>query len=172
MDDTELKYYCDDTFKKVDNDKWNYLLDYAFERSDYVEFNILTSDYKHRPEIETLSSDLIEKGEREYKIYPSGLYVRFTLTYKVKSFIKSKEYKDWYNYDLEDISFIKGDNEILATITHHNYIILQSTEKQRKELKDKGFNFWCDWGVDPAKDNMNYKENSILIRLKILFRKK
>jgi DNA-binding LytR/AlgR family response regulator len=175
MKNTDLRYYCDDTLKTNDNDKWQYLINYAFKKADTVEFNILNSNQELTPEIEALSNDLIEKSERRNKIYPSGSYLRYKLTDNIKNFIKAKQYKDWYNYNIEDISFLKNDKEFLATITHENYVILQSTEEQREQLKEEGFNFWCDWGVDPAAENKKRtqertkrKSMSLIERLKNL----
>lgn len=147
MNNPELKYYCDDTFYSEDNDKWSFLLDYAFERADAVEFNVLYLKKKFPQEIDSLSCDIIGEGRRKDKIYVSGDYIRYRLSEELKRFIKSKEYKDWKNFDLEDISFLKYDEEFLATITHENYIIIQATEEHRDILNKKGFNFWCQWDI-------------------------
>ena len=170
MDNQSLKYYCDDTFKRDDDEKWNYLLDYAFKIADEVEFNILYSDHELTPEIEALSEDLIEKQKRKNKIYPSGYSLRYRLTDKLKEFIKSKRYSDWEGYNLEDASFLKNGTEFLATVTHENQVILQCSEGQRNTLKEKGFNFWCDWGNDPAKENAEYHSKSWFDRLKDRFK--
>ena len=71
------------------------------------------------------------------------------MTDKLKGFIKSKKYYEWYNFFLEDVSFIKDNVEFMATITHENYVILQMTEIQRNNLNINGYNFWSDWGVNP-----------------------
>ncbi len=36
-----MRYYCDSSFKQVDDEKWFYLLDIAFSKCNTVEFNIL-----------------------------------------------------------------------------------------------------------------------------------
>jgi hypothetical protein len=146
MEEKSSRYYCYDSIKKEDNEKWQYLLDYAFQKADTVEFNILYS-YDLITEIEGLKVSLLETGKRENKLYP-GNYVRFRLSDPVKHFIRSKNYSDWYNFNLEDISFLQNGKEFFATITHQDYIILDLTEKQRKELNEMGFDFWCEWIID------------------------
>ena len=153
MEDKDLKYYCDDTLKNEDVAQWNYLLDYAFAKADAVEFNILYTNSELPEEIKALLSDLIERGEEGKKIYPSGEYLRFKLTKKVKDFIKSKQNREWYNYFLEDISFLKENKEFLATVTHENQIVLQATRLQIEEWNKHGFNFSSDWGIDPVQHN-------------------
>jgi hypothetical protein len=145
MEYQNKKYYCDDSVKKNDNEKWNYLLNYSFQIADAVEFNLLFRNQKLPNEIQSLFVDLIEKKKDTNKIYFSGESLKFRLTDRIKDFIKSKKYSDWKNYYLEDISFIKGTTEFFATITHENYIILQMTQSQRSELNQNGFNFWCEW---------------------------
>jgi len=112
---------------------------------------------------------MVEKSKIRNKIYPSGHSLKYRLTNSVKDFIRSKQCDEWNNYNLEDISFLKDDKEFLATITHENQIILQTTEKQRNELKEKGFDFWCDWGDNPAEENANYTATSLIDRLKGFF---
>jgi hypothetical protein len=167
----ELRYYCDDTFNSDDNEKWDFLLDYAFERADFVEFNIFYSNQELTPEIDALDSDLVGKGRRKNKKYVSGDYLRCRMSDKLKRFIKSKKYKDWNNYNLEDISFLKDDNEFLATITHENYIIIQTTEKQREVLNENGFNFLCDWGVDLINEKARHESCGLIKKIKDLLTK-
>ena len=147
MREESLKFYCYDSFQKDDEAKWQYLLDYAFQKADEIKFNILYSDQQLAPEIENLADNIVEKGKRSNKIN-SGNYLKFKLTDQVKNFIKSKKYADWLNFNLEDISFLSNEKEFFVTITHENYIILELTEKQRKELRNKGFDFWCEWEID------------------------
>ncbi|MCU0352054.1 MAG: hypothetical protein MUF43_14700 [Flavobacterium sp.] len=144
-----MRYYCDDTFRKDDDIKWNHLLDYAFDLADHVEFNILHVGQKYPSEIESLLGDLVERKHKRDKIYATDESIRFKLTDSLKNFIKSKKYNDWNNYFLEDISFIKHNLEFMATITHENYIILQMTEDLRDDLNNKNFDFCFDWGAIP-----------------------
>jgi hypothetical protein len=155
MKNEELRFYCDDTFKKDDNDKWYYLIDYAFSIADSVEFNVLyKSDLKR--EIQNISKDIIETTESNKR----GA-LKFKLSPSVKQFIKSKKYYEWNGYNLEDMTFVKNEKIFLTTITHENYIILETTEKSRNELKKKGFDFWCDWGTHP--DGVDYQEKTTFI---------
>lgn len=144
MEEESIKFYCDDSLQEEDESKWQYLLEYAFGKADEVEFNKLFSDHKLIPELVDLADYLIEEGERSNKIYP-GYCLKFKLSNKVKHFIKSKKYTEWFNFNLEDISFLENGYEFFATITHENYIILELTEKQREEFKEKGFDFWWEW---------------------------
>ena len=147
------RYYCHDSLKNEEEEKWQYLLDYAFDKADFVEFNLLYLNQQITPEIEALSKDLVEKSKRKRKIYSNGnYYVRYILSDKVKEFIKSKRYGDWRGYNYEDISFVKDGKEFLATNTHENLIILKMDHLFRDKLSEKGFDFWCDWGTTPELD--------------------
>ena len=140
------KFYLDDkTMKESDQKKWSYLLDYAFGKADMVEFNILYTDTALKKILTDFADDLIDKGKRRNKIYASGHYVRFRLTDKIKDFIKSKEYRDWYNSNLEDISFLLENHEFFATITHEDYVIIQMTDKHREIFNKRGFSFLDIW---------------------------
>jgi hypothetical protein len=141
----QLKYYCDDTLKEDDDVKWNLLLDLAFKDSEYVEFNLLFIKMKLPPEIECLAEDFIIKRKRKDKIFYSGSSYLYKLSEKMKEFIKSKRYIDWYNYYYEDISFLRGNHEIFVTCTHENYIVIEMSEDLRNELNNKGYNFNQDW---------------------------
>ncbi len=150
MNNAENKYYCDDSLKNGENEKWQYLLNYAFEKAEFVEFNILYSNQEITSEIEALSKSLVEKSKRTDKIYANGNYfVRYILSNELKEFIKSKKYGDWEGYNYEDISFIKDGKEFLATNTHENLIIIKMNKNLKAELTEKGFDFWCNWGINP-----------------------
>ena len=67
-------------------------------------FNILFRKYKS-----TLGQEL--PGEfyeiiktRKGKIYKSRKIIRFQLSDNVKRFVLQKDYADWKNYDIEDVS--------------------------------------------------------------------
>ena len=78
----------------------------------------------------------------EQKIYKSGSQHRFKLTKPIKDFVLNKDFQDWRN------SFFDSDEiELLATVSHENYIIKLLTEDERTQLKEKGIDFWCDWGT-------------------------
>jgi hypothetical protein len=123
------------------NEKWIGLLNLYFERVDFAEFNILYDSLELNPELEAIEPDLIEEVERKNKIYSSGISRRYRLTDRVKRFILSKPYKDWNNYQLEDLSLIKDGVEILATITHENYVFAQMSDEERARLNEKGYDF-------------------------------
>jgi hypothetical protein len=152
MNETENRFYCDDSLKYGEEEKWKYLLEYAFEKADFVEFNILYSNQEITNEIESLSEFLVEKSKRSEKIYANGNYfVRYELTDKLKEFIKSKKYEDWNGFNYEDISFVKNGKEFFATNTHENLVIMEMNKALKEKLTKKGFDFWCDWGINPAK---------------------
>jgi hypothetical protein len=151
MISTNCKYYLDYTLQKTDQDKWLELLDYAFVMAEQVEFNILDRTFG-KPDIPAdLSIDLIDQGKRKDKIYYSGNFIRFQITKNLKEFITSKLYSDWYNFYIEDISFLKNGIEFFATITHENYVIVQLSESYRDDLNKKGFHFDSEWPYYPDK---------------------
>jgi hypothetical protein len=84
----------------------------------------------------------------KHKIYKSGTAHRFELKKPVKDFILSKDFTDWKHSFFEDISFFNSEEtELLATVSHENYIIKLLTEEERTQLREKGIDFWCDWGT-------------------------
>ena len=123
------------------NNKWLIILDYIFPKSDEIEFNIFQVKKQLDSFINTWQDEFIEKGRRSNKIYPSGEYIRFKLTERFKEFIKSIKIREWSNYGLEDISFLKNGIEILAIITHENFIYLLMTDLQADILNNQDFNF-------------------------------
>lgn len=147
--DSILKYYCDRSFKRDDDKKWFFLLEIAFNKCDTVEFNILRKGYNTVPEINELLQQQIRKSKKKDKIYSSGYSIEFRWNDKLKDFIKSKSYAEWYSFYFEDIAFLRDGKEILSTITHENYVIMLMTDYQREELNKKGFNFSSDWGPEP-----------------------
>jgi hypothetical protein len=154
MISTNCKYYLDNTLQKTDQDKWLELLDYAFGIAEQVEFNILNRPFG-KPDIPAdLSIDLVDQGKRKDKIYHSGKFIRFQLTKSIKEFIISKSYSDWYNFYIEDISFLKDGIEFFATITHENYVIVQLSESYRNDLNKKGFHFDSEWPYNPDKKTL------------------
>lgn len=125
----------------AENEKWIAILTHYLEQADSAEFNTLYDPTNLNQELESLKADLTEEGERTDKIYPSGIYRRYRLSERVREFILSKPYKDWSNYQFEDLSLMKDGAEILATITHENYVFAQMTEEERKEFNEKGYEF-------------------------------
>ena len=134
-----MKYSLTESLKA--HDKWVELLTEKMKEAEYVEFNTLYDYSNLLPELEDLKSELVEEGRRKDKIYPSGKYRRYKLTSKLKDFILSKKYDSWANYQFEDLSLIKNEKEILATITHENYIYIMTTDEERKEFNKRGFDF-------------------------------
>jgi hypothetical protein len=141
MEFSDHKYFIDETISKKDNDKWLKILEFAFERADGVEFNILKSDNELQKILAKFQDDFIEKNRRKNKIYANGKFIRFKLSDRLKEFVKSKKISTWKNYCLEDISLLNGSTEILATITHENYIYLLLTELEAEDFNNQGFNF-------------------------------
>ena len=137
----KLNYFYDDSLKVTDDEKWYHLIDMVINKSDSVEFNILYKNIESVPEIKNLSHHLIEKGKRKNKIFSSGEYLKFHLKEEMKDFIRSMKYSEGFNYYIEDISFIESNVEILATITHENYVIMLLSENQKNDLNKQGYNF-------------------------------
>jgi hypothetical protein len=132
------QYYLDRSFKGDVENKWNYLLDLAFQKADQVEFNVLfPRELSHA--IEPVKHYQIKSLPTQNKIYKSGKTIRFNLTEDVKRFIASKPYFDWRNFVIEDISFLKQNVEFLATITHENYIIIKLNRDVYCTLNALGF---------------------------------
>ena len=156
MTDSKTKYYLDESLKDLDNDKWEYLLDFAFDRADQIEFNILNSNKDLACLKTELSDDFVETGNRKDKIYSSGKFIRYRLSDDMKQFVKSKNYRDWYNFVFEDISFLKDGLEFFATITHENYVILQLTTEQKDTFNKKGFDFLYEWPDKSWKRKIEY----------------
>ncbi|MEJ8755712.1 hypothetical protein WG947_01780 [Pontibacter sp. H259] len=125
----------------VSDKKWYDLLNTYLEKADFAEFNILYDSRKLNPELESLEPDLVEELERKNKIYSSRMSRRYRLSDRVKKFILSKPYKDWNNYQFEDLSLIKNGIEIFATITHENYIFAQMSDEERDRLNEQGYDF-------------------------------
>ena len=144
-----MRFWCDESVGRKDKDKIEHILDYAFNLADEVEFNILYSgDRELLNAIEQIQSDVIQRGQRFDKIYTGVEFVRFRLTDKVKSFVKTKGLFGWTNTQLEDISFLRAGFEFLGTVSHENHLILQMTDEQRKTFNENGFNFEYDYGTD------------------------
>ncbi|MER2996885.1 hypothetical protein [Pontibacter populi] len=125
----------------VSDEKWYDLLNTYLEKADFAEFNILYDSAKLNPELEFLEPDLVEELESKNKTFSSGISRRYRLTDRVNKFILSKSYKDWYNYQFEDLSLIKNGIEIFATITHENYIFAQMSDDERDKLNGQGYDF-------------------------------
>lgn len=138
----KAKYYLDENFDPENNSSWTSLLDKFLSVGDAVEFNVLYKNEVLNEILDKYSTELIETGRRRNKIYPSGTFVRFTLSQSIRYFIFSKSYHSWRNFCLEDISILKDGQEILATITHENYIFLIGTPPdQINDINNLGFQF-------------------------------
>jgi hypothetical protein len=151
-----MRFWCDESIARKDNDKIECILDYAFSLADEVEFNILyEGDKELFRTIHSIQSDIIKRGQRFDKIYNGVEFIRFTLTDKVKTFVKANGLFGWTNSQLEDISFLRNGFEFLGTISHENFLILQMTDDQRRTFNDKGFNFVYDYGADTREEIHN-----------------
>jgi hypothetical protein len=138
-----MKYYCDSSLNS--DEKWKHLLNNIVKISDTVEFNVLQMNYA-----DVLDNELLKEGYSimdypDGKLYSSGKCIQFPLTENVKNFVLLKSYADWYNFCIEDPSFRSGGKELLATVTHENYVIMLLSEKQREELNIQGFEFEIEW---------------------------
>jgi len=136
-----LNYYCDKSLQDNDDSKWKLLLQIVISEANFVEFNIFRQEYVNIPEITKISNNVIESYKRKKKIYRHGEIIRYKLNDEVIEFISNKSFAEWRNYYFEDISFLKDDLEILATITHENYVIVLLNENQLSDLNAKGYNF-------------------------------
>ena len=136
-----MKYYIDEEFDSKNDNAWIKLLDRFFPVGDAVEFNVLNNDEQLKHILDKFEADIIEIGFRKDKIYPRGKFVRFEISSSIKEFIYSKRYKSWKGFCLEDISILKDGKEILATITHENYIYIMGTSSQVDEINSLGFQF-------------------------------
>lgn len=123
----------------ADNQQWLTLLNIYLEQVDFVEFNVLYDP--SNPELEALEPDLVEAGKRSNKFYASGDFRRYRLSLRVKGFILSKPYNAWRNYQFEDLSLLKDGTEILATITHENYVFARMSKQERTALNKQGLGF-------------------------------
>ena len=111
---------------------WNINGKHFFEL--HVKFEELYNDVQ-------LKIDLVAEGKRKDKIYASGKFRRYKITDSIKNFVWHKEYLTWKNYQFEDLSLLKNNVEILATITHENYIFISISEQERVFLNEKGYDF-------------------------------
>ena len=144
-----MKYYL---AEKIDKQGWRNLLDFAFQKADRVEFNILYQDKSLEELLDDFSKFIVFKqSKRKDKLYSSGSVVRLKMTDEVKSFIESKSFSDWVNSPLEDISFLYNGFEFLATITHEGYIIAKLTEDKREAFKKEEIYFQHEWSNTTAK---------------------
>jgi len=92
-----------------------------------------------------LKDEVIADSVRKDKVYPSGEYIRYRLSKEVIDFVRSKELSHWRNYPLEDISFLKDGVEILATISHEDYVILLMSVEEKETRNRQGFHFDSEW---------------------------
>jgi hypothetical protein len=134
-------YYIDDEFESIDGNGWTKLLMTYLSSADAIEFNILYSSKELDNILSNFESGIIEIGRRKNKIYPSGQFVRFKVSEQIKDFILSKKYHFWNSFCLEDISILKNGMEILATITHENYIYVTGTPEEIEKINSLGFKF-------------------------------
>lgn len=124
-----------------EDDKWSFLLNLYLPTSNSIEFNVLMLNDDLVELLTQFHSDFIARGKRKDKIYSSGEFVRFKLSDDLKRYIKSKTFKDWYNYCLEDMSLLKEEKELLASITHEEQVYLLLSEDEAQNLNTLGYNF-------------------------------
>jgi len=137
------KYYIDNSIES--DEQWKFLLNLVFKVADTIEFNILMKSYKSILDKELLSEVPQVFPGKTGKIYSTSKYIQFPLTDVMRNFMLLKKYSEWYNYCIEDPAFLKEGKELLATITHENYVIMLLSEEQRGVLNSKGFNFDVEW---------------------------
>jgi len=134
-----MKYALTETL--TDHNMWIELLKMKWNEAEFVEFNTLFKYDLLNLELEELKIDLVAEGKRKDKIYASGKFRRYKITDSIKNFVWHKEYLTWKNYQFEDLSLLKNNVEILATITHENYIFISISEQERVFLNEKGYDF-------------------------------
>ncbi|MBK8390720.1 MAG: hypothetical protein IPL23_16150 [Saprospiraceae bacterium] len=134
-----MKYALTETL--TDHNMWIELLKMKWNEAEFVEFNTLFKYDLLNLELEELKIDLVAEGKRKDKIYASGKFRRYKITDSIKNFVWHKEYLTWKNYQFEDLSLLKNNVEILATITHENYIFISISEQERVVLNEKGYDF-------------------------------
>jgi hypothetical protein len=107
---------------------WPKLLDFFYDKADMLSFNVLYHDQDFEKIKEHLSSSISKDPTPKPKLYESGTTLRLTPDDLVRGFLFSKGYSDWEGFCLEDMSFWEEGIEVMATITHEDYIfIIDST---------------------------------------------
>ncbi len=124
-----------------DHQKWVELLQLFLPEAEFVEFHVLYKSYAVNNEIAGLQADRIEAKERNNRFFPDQRIHRYRISDSIKNFILSKPYHSWLNYQYEDLTLIKDEEEILSTITHENYLFIKTNDTLRADLNRRGFNF-------------------------------
>jgi hypothetical protein len=134
------RYFISDIVKFNDkfNNIWLNILDLILPKAEFIEFNIYVSKKQIEVLITNWQEEFIEIGRKRNKIYSSGNFIRFKLSERLKEFVASKKIKEWHIYGLEDISFLQYDIEILATITHENYLYIFLNDEEKDFLNNLG----------------------------------
>ena len=103
---------------------WNNLVQRALSNSDVVKFNILYNGKELSQFINGLKGTAkIEKSSN--KFYSTGKVVKLILESCDAEFLSSlMKFGFWKNKFIEDPSFWKGDNELLASITHEDMVMV------------------------------------------------
>jgi hypothetical protein len=140
MDLNNQKYFLINNlkFNGKFNDIWLNILDLILPKAEFIEFNIYDSKKQLDAFINDWQEEFIEIGRKRNKTYSSGNFIRFKLSERLKEFVASKKIKEWRIYGLEDISFLQNDIEILATITHENYLYLFLTDEEKNLFNKLG----------------------------------
>jgi hypothetical protein len=132
-------------FNSEFSQKWLRLLEYVLPETDFIEFNVFEKKTQLDSFINKWHSEFIEKGQDKKKIYSHGEFIRFRLSKEFREVIKSQGINSWRNYGLEDISFYRSETELLAVISHENYIYLLANNAVAEALnKECDFSFEID----------------------------
>ncbi|WP_188816312.1 hypothetical protein [Hymenobacter cavernae] len=131
-DDLHLKQY-----------KWSRILMYALDNSNEILFNILFEGKEFTDIINYLRESILGIYNIAPKIYNSGKVIRLALNEDTKRFILDKKWAEWKGFPLEDVSFIKDDIELVATITHEDYILINLTDEEKIIFEDNNPNLFC-----------------------------
>lgn len=126
---------------EIPDELWKALLQEKIAEADTVEFNQLFKNGELTDEINALNACLTKKHMGKHKIYSGFQTYRYSLSESVIDFILSKQQLGWLNYEFEDFALLKGETEILATITHERYLFLLLDEEQRQYWNARGFDF-------------------------------
>lgn len=108
-------------------DTWKILVQKALALSDYLELHPLYKDQNYTDFFKKLSTyEMIPANKADGKFYSGRERIRIPLS-SIHDDLKAQlgNYQFWQNHYLEDPSFWKADNEILAAISHENMVMVE-----------------------------------------------
>jgi hypothetical protein len=138
-----MKYFWHSDFDDLPEGAWLLLVDRILKKSTHLEISRTFSKAPFSSAFVTAEVPLPENVRRPYVATH-----RFLLTPEVIIEVKNKTYQEWDNYDSEDPAFYQENILLLGTITHEDLVVVLLNEKDRGELNNQGFDFWCEWSLD------------------------